>query len=285
MLFEASDVAVPAETSFSFETKVSELPKDAKVATSIAHDVDVAENGNQKSFYSVTEERLPVKISAEAPVKINLVAPQVPVLQTGSLNLKVVAERKGDFKGPINLALLYTPPGIGTAGALQIKEGETETFLTLSATADAAVKKWKVCVVGSADAGSGQVWVSTQMAELEVGEPFVTGKIGRAFVDQAETTTVTVKLEHKQPFDGKAKLALLGLPPGCTSDEREITKDDQEVQFTVKAAPDSPVGQHKQLFCQFRLERRGEAMISTFGNGGVLRIDQATVAKAEVPTK
>ena len=46
-------------------------------------------------------------VTNEIPVKINLVAPKVTLLQNGSLNLKVVAERKGDFKGPISLALLY----------------------------------------------------------------------------------------------------------------------------------------------------------------------------------
>jgi hypothetical protein len=43
---------------------------------------------------------------------------------------------------------------------------------------DAALKKWKVCVVGSAMRGRVPVWISTQMAELEVAAPFVTGKIG-----------------------------------------------------------------------------------------------------------
>jgi hypothetical protein len=285
MVFEAAEDAAVAERSFTLQTKLIEPPKDVTVATGIDHEVDVAENGNQKSFYSVKEERLPVKVTAEAPVKISLVAPQVPVLQTGSLDLKVVAERKGDFKGRINLALLYAPPGIGTAGTLQIKEGENQAVVTLSATADAALKKWKVCVVGSVDVGTGPVWISTQMAELEVAAPFLAGKIGRASVDQADSTTVTVKLEQKQPFEGKAKVVLQGLPPGCTSEEREITKEDQEVKFTVKAAADSPAGQHKQLLCQFRLERGGESMISTFGNGGVLRIDKASVAKNDEPKK
>ena len=46
-----------------------------------------------------------------ALVKIELVQPKVPLLQNGSLALKVRAERKNDFKGPINISLLYTPPG------------------------------------------------------------------------------------------------------------------------------------------------------------------------------
>ena len=134
-------------------------------------------------------------------------------------------------------------------------------------------------MVGSADFGKGPVWISTQLADLEVAAPFVAGKVQRTFVDQGDSTTVTVKLEQKAPFEGKAKVALQGLPQGCTSEEQEITKDDTEVKFTVKAAPDAQVGQAKQLVCQFKLARDGEEMTSAFANGGVLRVDKASVAK------
>jgi hypothetical protein len=284
-VFEATADSATTAKTFAIHSKLTEPPKDMAVQAAVEHDVDVAENGNQKSFYAVKEERLAISVIDEVPVKIHLVQPKVPLLQNGSLNLKVVAERKDDFKGPISLALLYSPPGMGTAGTMQIKEGENEGIVTISGNADAPLKKWKVCVVGSADFGKGPVWVSTQMGELEVAAPFVAGKIGRTFVDQGDSTTVTVKLEHKLPFEGKAKLALLGLPPGCTAEEREFTKDDQEVKFSVKAGADSPPGQHKQLFCQFTLQKDGEPLVSSLANGGILRIDKATVAKNEDPNK
>jgi hypothetical protein len=47
--------------AFTFQTKLIEPPKDVDRDHGIEHEVDVAENGNQKSFYSVKEERLPVK--------------------------------------------------------------------------------------------------------------------------------------------------------------------------------------------------------------------------------
>ena len=280
MVFESTPDATSAAKAIAFEAKPVESAKDAPpVKSMVEHNVDVAENGNQQSFYAVKEERLPVAVTDELPVKINLVQPKVPILQNGSMNLKVVAERKADFKGAISLALLYSPPGIGTAGTVQIKENENEGTVTVSANATAALQKWKVCVVGSADFGKGPVWFSTQLIDLEVGAPFLAGQIQRTFVDQGDSTTVTVKLDHKLPFEGKAKLSLQGLPPSCTADEMEITKDDKEVKFTVKAEPNAPAGQHKQMFCNFTLSKDGEAMTSAFGNGGILRIDKATVAK------
>ncbi len=285
-VFEAApDAPITAQT-FDLHAQLPELPKDAgPVPSSIEHVVDVAENGNQRSFYAVTENRLPIAVAEEAPVKIRVEQPKVPILQTGPMNLKVIAERHGDFKGQITLALLYSPPGLASAGTFKITEGENEAKVPISAKGDAALQTWQVCVVGSADAGKGPVWVSTQLVEVEVAAPFVTGKIARTFVDQGDDTTVTVTIEHKQPFEGKAKLQLLGLPPNTTAAEQEITKDTEEVKFTVKAAANAPAGQHKQLFCQFTLEKDGEPMSSTFGNGGILRIDKAAVAKADEAKK
>jgi len=285
VVFEAGADAAEVTTPFTIEATPVKPPNDKPVTSKIEHEVDVAENGNQKSFYSVKEHRLTAAVTDPVPVKINLVQPKAPVLQNGSLNLKVVAERQNDFKGPISIALLYTPPGIGSAGTVQIKENENEGTVTISANGNAPLQKWKVCVVGSADFGKGPVWFSTQLVDIEAAAPFVGGKIARTFVDQGESTTVTVKLEQKIPFEGKAKVALLGLPPNTSADEQEITKDDTEVKFTVRTEKTAPVAQHKQLFCQFHLVKDGETMTNTFANGGILRIDKASVAKNEEPKK
>jgi hypothetical protein len=282
MVFEAAPDAAPDQRSFELQAKVKDAPAEApQVPSFVQHDVDVAENGNQRAFYGVRESRLPIAVTDELPVKINLIEPKVPILQNGSMNLRVVAERSGDFKGPINLALLYSPPGIGFAGSAQIKEGENECVMTISANGNAALQKWKICVVGSADFGKGPVWFSTPLVTLEVAAPFVTGKIQRTFVDQGDETTITVQLEQKAAFEGKARVTLAGLPPGVTCEEKEITSGDKELTLAVKSASSSPPGQHKQLFAQFKLVKDGEEMLSNFAQGGVLRVDKASVAKAE----
>ena len=282
MVFEAASDAVPSDQTFNLDLKLTDPPKDAPpVPSGIQHDVDVAENGNQKSFYSVREHRLPVAIVDEVPVKISLVQPKVPILQNGSMDLRVQAERQGDFKGPITISLVYSPPGIGSPGTMQIKDGETTGSLTISANDKAALKKWKICVAGQADVGKGPVWISTQLIDLEVAEPFVAGQIQRTFVDQGSESTITVKLDQKVPFEGKAKIALQGLPQGVTAEEKEISKDDKDVKFTIKAAKDAQQGLHRQLFCRFTLTKDGEPMTTTFAQGGALRVDKAAVAKNE----
>jgi hypothetical protein len=285
MVFEAAPDAALTAKAFVMSAKPVEPPAGAKVGSAVDQIVDIVESGNQRPFYTLREEKLPVAVTDELPVKINLVAPKASLLQNGSLNLKVVAERKNDFKGAISLALLYSPPGIGNAGIQQIKENENEGTINISANGNAALQKWKLCVVGSADFGKGPVYFSTQLQEIEVAPPLVAGQITRTFVDQGDSTTVTVKLDQKVPFEGKAKLQLLGLPPSTTADDQEITKESTEVKFNVKADKAAPAGQHKQLFVQFSLEKDGDTMTSAFAQGGILRVDKGAVAKNEEPKK
>jgi hypothetical protein len=279
VIFDASDEAKVGGSTFVFGAKSTE---NKPVEASVAQAVDVVANGNQKPYYQVTTDKLAIGVSQEAPFKLRMVEPKAPIAQSGSMTLKIVAERKPDFKGAIALSLLYAPPGIGSGGTSVIKEGETEGAVTLSATTAATIQKWKIAVVGSVDSGTGNVWVSTQLADLEIVPPFVEGKIARTFVDQGDKTTITVKLDQKTPFEGKAKIALMGLPNKVTAEEKEFTKDDTEVKFDVQADKTSPAGRHAGLFCQVTVMKEGEPILQSIAPGGVLRVDPATVAKADV---
>jgi hypothetical protein len=299
VVFEATEDAKEGGSTFTIAGKpVEDKPAENKPAagkapavkaseeppleTVVAQAVDVVSNGNQKPFYQVIASKLALGVSQEAPFKLRLVEPKAPIAQSGTMTLKVIAERKPNFKGPITLAMLYAPPGIGTAGTSVIKEGETEGAVTISATQGAPIKKWQIAVVGATDLGAGNVWVSTQLSSMDVVPPFVEGKIARTYVDQGDKTTITVTLDQRTPFEGKAKIQLLGLPNKITAEEREFTKDDKEVKFDVQAEKTSPAGRHAGLFCQVTVMQNGEPIVQNIARGGVLRVDPATVAKADV---
>jgi hypothetical protein len=243
--------------------------------------VEVTENGNQRAYYGVDEHTLALAVTNEVPVTLELQQPKVPILQNGQMAMKIAVKRKpGEdgkplFNGPVQAQVLYGPPGIGTPGVVTIPEGQNEGAITISANGNAPVAKWKTAVAGSLDLGKGPTWISTGLVELEVAQPFVAGTLVRTFVDQGSEGTMTLKLENKAPFEGKAKVALVGLPQGVTANEIEVTKDDKEVKFTLKAAPDAQVGQHKTVFASFTLEKDGEPMMSTIASGGILRVDKA----------
>jgi hypothetical protein len=273
-LFEAAATAPVATKTFALIAK----PADGQpVESRVAHPVDIVSNGNEP-YYRIFADKLAIAVGEEAPIKLTLIAPQGPIAQTGTMSLKVVAERKADFKRVINLKLLYAPPGIGAAGSAEIKEGENEGVFTISANADAMPKTWKIAVLGWTDSGHGNVWVSTQFVDLEVLPLFVSGQISRAVAEQGDKTTVTVKLQQKVPFEGKAKLQLLGLPGKTTAPVKEITKDDTEVKFEVQTDKTTPVGKQNSLFCQLEVLRNGVAIPQNIAQGGILRIDAAATA-------
>ncbi|MEA2707545.1 MAG: hypothetical protein QOF78_146, partial [Phycisphaerales bacterium] len=144
--------------------------------------------------------------------------------------------------------------------------------MPLNASGDAAAKKWKICVLGSADA-NGPVWVSTQLAEIEVAPAMLGGKIEMAAGERGKPVQVLCKLEQKKKFDGKAKIELLGLPPNATAPPKEITAADTEVIFDVTTTDKTPTGQHKSLFCAVTMTQSNEPIQQTIAGGGVLRID------------
>ena len=51
-----------------------------------------------------------------------IVEPKVPLVQNGSMNLKIVAERKPGFTAPITILPLFNPPGVGSASSVVIPD-------------------------------------------------------------------------------------------------------------------------------------------------------------------
>ena len=282
MIFEAKADAPVTQKTFQLLPKLAEPPAGANIVSKTEHRVEVTENGNQRAYYGVDESTLAIAVTDEVPVIIDLHQPKVPLLQAGSMNLKVAVNRKAGadgkpiYNGAVQIQLLYTPPGLGQPGVVTIPDGQNEGIITISAQGNAPIAKWKTAVNGTVDIGKGATWISTGLIDLEVAPPFVAGTIVRTYVDQGSEGSMTLKLDQKVPFEGKAKVALLGLPQGVTAEEKEVTKDDKEVKFVLKAAPDAQVGQHKTVIASFTLVKDGEPMTATIAGGGILRVDKAT---------
>ena len=256
-------------------------PTDANspVRASFSQTPDLVYRINEPPYYTATVTKLAVAVAEEAPFKLSIVQPKVPIVQGGSMQLKIVAERKAGFTGPINCAMLQNPAGIGSGGAT-IAENASETTMTISAAGNAAAAKSKICVIANAEV-NGATWVSSPFAELDVAAPFVAAKIEMTATEQGKTSPVLINLDQKTPFEGKAKMQLVGLPPNATTlPELEITSADKSVVFDVAAAATTPVGQHNTLFCVVTIVKDGEPIVHNIGQGGVLRVDPPPAAQA-----
>ena len=261
-------------------------PADAKEAfiSQLTQQVELVIGQPNNTPYSHTQvHHLAVAVTQEVPFKLTLVQPKAPLVQSGSMKLKIMAERKPDFKGVINCKLMFQPPGVN-AQPVDIPADKSEIEMPLSAGDGTAPRQWKVCVTGSSDVG-GPTWVSTQLVDLTIAQPYLGGKMQMAAVEQNTTSQVVCELTQNVKFEGKAKLELLGLPANTTAEAREVTPEDTKVVFDVVATPKAAPGQSSSLFVQATIKKEGEDVVQSFAKGGVIRIDPAKVAATTKPVQ
>ncbi len=246
---------------------------NVKVQGGFAQVIELVTGGPGQSVYWRHEvNQAAVAVTQEVPFKISIVEPKAPLVQNGSMQLKVIAERKPDFKAPITVQMLFNPPGVGSASAVTIPEGQNEVLYPINANGGAQVRRWKIAMLGTATVGNGPVHVSTQLATLEIAPPFVQFALERSAVEQGKETEVFCKVTHTTPFVGAGKVKLIGLPHLVTALELDITKDTKEFAFKVTTDKTSPAGTHKNLFCQLVITHNGEPVVHSLGSTE-LRID------------
>ena len=188
-------------------------------------------------IYSTSVDKLCVAVTREAPFKLAIVDPKVPLVQAGSMRLEITAERAPGFDEPIEVQMVWNPPGVSSQPEATIPKGATNVFYQLNAGGGAEMRSWKIAVLGHATVAGGQLYVSSQLADLEVAAPFVTGKIETLWVNPGKPGKLTVNLQPAKPFEGKATIRLCGLPEKVSAGEKTITKDDQEVVFDLTVDP------------------------------------------------
>lgn len=269
VVFEAKpDAAVAGGLSSITATHTD--PK-APVPSKTAFDAVFSIGPNNTPYTRHDFDRTAIAVGEPAPYSIDVIEPKVPLVQNGSYNLRVVAKRAEGFKGPITVYPLWTPPGLGIQGSAVIPEGQTECVLPMNAAPNAAARKWKTVVHAVGDAGKGPVWTASQLFTIEVTPPVVAITMERPAVEQGKDTQLFCKVAVNTPFEGKAKVTLIGLPAKTTSQVIEITKDTKEFAFPISADKTSPAGQHN-VFAQVVIDRGGELITGNTG-GTQLRID------------
>ena len=117
-------------------------------------------------------------------------------VQAGSMRLEIVAEKTAAFDEPIEVKMIWNPPGISSQSEATIPKGATNVFYQLNAGGSAETRTWKIALLGRATVEGGELYVSTQPANLEIASPFVTGKIETLWVQPGKTAKLTVNLQQ-----------------------------------------------------------------------------------------
>ncbi len=272
VVFEAAADAPLAGALVDFRMK----PVDPAVAVMgrFQNRADFVIAGPGQSLYVWKDvDRLPVAVVDELPFHIEIVQPNVPIVRNGMMMLKIVAKKKEGWDENIQVQFPYRAPGIGANSEISIPKGQTEALYQLNADATAAIGKWPMFALGSADI-KGAAWASTQMATLEVAEPYVGLTVQRSSVEQGKETEVVVEVQVLKELKSPAQVTLVGLPHKVTAPTLEITADTKELVFKVTTAVDSPEGTHKNVFCQVTVMENNESIVHARVGDSELRIDK-----------
>lgn len=254
------------------------------LATRYRHTVDWVRIQNDTMYSRSEVGQIAAAVVEEVPFKVRIAEPHVPLVQSGEMDLQIVAERNEGFDEPITVKMLWNPPGVTSQPEITIAKGATTATYKLNANNKADVRKWKIAVVASATVKGGAAYVSSQLAELEVAAPFVGGKMNFAKIERGEKGKVVCALEQKVPFEGTAKAELIGLPANVTAAPVEITKESKEAAFEIVTNEKSALGLAKNVYCKVVVTQGEEPITHLIAQGSTLRIDAAKAKPAGATT-
>jgi hypothetical protein len=255
--------------------------KKVEVTPHYKQDIELVYTGNQP-LYKTSVDSLAVAVTKEAPFKLHLEQPKVPLVQGGEMELKVTAERAADFKGNITVRLALTPPNLNALSAVDLPAEKNEVSYPINAQNNADLKTWKICVVGMADV-SGQLWVASELVDLTIAEPYLQAQLKMAAIEQGQSGAMLCKLDQKLPFEGKAKAKLMGLPANTSADEMEISSSDKQVIFPIAVGEKAAPGPHGGIFCRVTIVKDGNEIVHNIGRDAVLRVDKPVAPKSTDP--
>ncbi len=247
---------------------------EQKVVGRFQQELDLVRgNPNGALYYASYHDEVPVAVTEAVPFTISIDKPKVPLVRNGTMKLKVRAQRKEGFDKKITVRMLWRPPGISCPATMTFSETANEVEYELNANANAELATWKITMLAQSDAGKGPIVVAAPFTELTVEEPFVGMKMNLATVQQGQPVEMLCDLDQLRDFEGEAEVQIFGLPAKATAPVQKIKKDTTQVRFPVTTAEDTPVGQHKNLFCTVVINQNGEPISHRVGMGGVIRVD------------
>jgi len=284
VVFEAAADAPIGGTLVDFGARLKS--EDTNITGRFTNRADYIISGPGQSLYVWKDvDRLPVAVVDELPFTLEIVQPAVPIVRNGSMQLRIVATKKEGWDEAISVQFPFRPPGIGANSSVSIPKGQTEVGYPISANGNAAIGEWPVYAIGSSNVG-GAAWTATQMAKLEIAEPWIGLTLQKSSVEQGQATEVVAEVQIAKELTSPAKVELLGLPHNVMTTPLEITADTKELVFPVTTKADSPAGTHKNIFCRVTVTENNEPIVHARVGETEIRVDQplpAPVAAAPKP--
>lgn len=295
VVFEASKDAPLSQALVNLTVRHTDPAK--KISGGFKHNLALVYGPpNNRTYYESTLSKLSVAVTEKIPFSIVLHPPKTPIVQGGSINLKVEAIRDANFTAPITVRIQTRPPGIGAKGTISIPKDKSTAYYSLTANGGTPIGSWDIAVQGEANTGKGICLASSKLTPIVVEDPYLSLKINMGAIEQGKEGKLLCDLEIKRPFIGKANLSIRGLPPFVTTQDIEFDANTTQIAFPIKTEAKARPGITKNLFCFAKIPYNGEKITHTVGQGGQIRIDKpppkpkspapkTTVIAANKPTK
>lgn len=237
---------------------------------------------NNNRVWDEEHVRVPIIVTEKAPFRVWIDPPKVPIVRGGSMNLKVICERDEGWNEEIQLLMLQDAPGVNSSRSVKFAAGQTEVTIPMNAAGNAAVQETMIALRCIAKVGNGNIELTTPFVPLRVEEQYITFEFAQAAAEQGQEVPVVVKVSKRKDFEGEAEVELVGLPANATAEKIKLSKETEELVFTVKVAENTPAGDNKNLLCQVYVPESGELIHHSLGTGR-LRVDVPLPPKKDEP--
>jgi hypothetical protein len=279
----ADESAKPGGAVITLEAK----PVDAsqKPESRCQQNVPFINHPGGDAWHAVRVTRYIIGVTDAAPFSLDIKQPSVALVRGGELAIPVSITRRQGFAGPVEFSVGFVTSGINAQPAMTIPAGKSEGILRLAASASAPLGTRPLVVIGSTInetispyLGAGHIRVSSEIVDLTVSEPYVELVAQAQSVRRGERKTFVWTVQHKSPFEGKARVKLLGLPKGVSVVKPlpVITKDSKKITFHIAATNEALLGQVIGLSCEVAVTTDGQKITQRAGKGS-LRIDPVKV--------
>ncbi|MFT5468849.1 MAG: hypothetical protein ACI8UO_003961 [Verrucomicrobiales bacterium] len=277
----AEPAAKPGGSTITLKAK----PENAtqKVETRCQQSVPFINHSGGDAWRAVRVDNYIVAVTDPAPFSLEIEEPKVALVRGGELSVPVKITRHEGFDGPVEFSVGYVDGAIDSQPPTTIPSGETEGSLHLSARSSAPLGAAPFVVIGSTIhetinpfLGTGHIRVSSEIVNLTVTEPYVELAAQPESVRRGERKKFVWTVQPKSPFEGEARVKLLGLPKGVRVIEPLpiLTKDSKEIAFEIEATNEALLGQVSGLNCEV-IVPVGDQEITQRAGSGSLRIDPA----------
>lgn len=279
----ANDPQPASETKSEPTSKV-----ERQLVSGFRQSIPMSAGGNNDYYVFNTFDKLAIAVTEPAPFSIEVEEPKSSLVQNGEMSLKFRVIRAEGFDEPVSVAMEWKPNGVSTGTPITIRDDKSEGEYLLGAARNATAGTYQVTLSAVSGAqrpgyrdGSYRTYVSTKPFKLLVAEPHIDAKLVRASIERGKTAPLTVRLNHLKTFEGTAKATLSRLPRGVELVEpvRDITSQDKEVTFILRATDDCLTGSYQGITLDVTVTEEGQAVRQLSGSG-TLRIDAERGIKA-----